>query len=76
MKMRFPALICCAALCAVPALSQMESATKGISDQQFVDFAAQTDMVEANLGQWGTENAASQDVRDYAAMLAADHTQD
>ena len=76
MQFKSIAIVCCATLCALPALSQIKSATKGISDQQFVVFAAQTDMVEANLGQWGTTVAASQAVKDYAAMLAADHTQD
>jgi putative membrane protein len=47
-----------------------------MSDQQFVDFAAQTDMVEANLGQFAENAAASQQVKDYAQMLVTDHTSD
>lgn len=47
-----------------------------MSDQQFVDFAAQTDMVEANLGQLAQTNAASQDVKDYGQTLVTDHTTD
>ena len=47
-----------------------------MTDQQFVDFAAQTDMVEANLGQLAQNVAASQQVKDYGKMLATDHTQD
>lgn len=45
-----------------------------MTDQEFVDFVAQTDMVEANLGQWAQEVAASQAVKDYGQMLATDHT--
>jgi putative membrane protein len=47
-----------------------------MSDQQFVDFAAQTDMVEANLGQLAGTAASAQAVKDYAQMLATDHTAD
>ncbi|HEX4037313.1 MAG TPA: DUF4142 domain-containing protein [Acidobacteriaceae bacterium] len=47
-----------------------------MSDQQFVDFAAQTDMVEANLGQLAASTAAKQDVKDYGQMLVTDHTRD
>ncbi|HXE07169.1 MAG TPA: DUF4142 domain-containing protein [Acidobacteriaceae bacterium] len=47
-----------------------------MSDQQFVDFAAQTDMVEANLGQLAQSAASSQQVKDYGQMLATDHTTD
>lgn len=75
--------VCCLALCALPVLAQ-ESAHKGaaakggatMSDQQFVDMAAQTDMVEANLGQLAQTNAASQDVKDYGQTLVTDHTTD
>ncbi len=47
-----------------------------MTDQQFVDLAAQTDMVEANLGQLAQSVAASQAVKDYAQMLVTDHTKD
>lgn len=65
-------VVCCAALCAAPAFAQ----NKSMTDQQFVDFAAQTDMAEANLGQLAQDNASSQDVKDYGQMLATDHTND
>ena len=73
--------ICCVALCCVPALAQKKHAAKGaagaaMTDQQFVDFAGQTDMLEANLGQFVGQNAARQDVKDYAQMLVTDHTSD
>jgi putative membrane protein len=41
-----------------------------------VDFAAQTDMTEAHLGQMAADQAAAQDVKDYAQMLVTDHTSD
>ena len=47
-----------------------------MTDQQFLDFAAQTDMIEANLGQLAQSVAASQAVKDYAQMLVTDHTKD
>lgn len=47
-----------------------------MTDQQFVDFAAQTDMVEANLGQLAANAASSQQVKDYASTLVTDHTND
>lgn len=68
--------VCCFALCALPALAQKAAAKGAMSDQQFVDFAAQTDMVEANLGQLAQNTAASQEVKDYAQTLVTDHTSD
>jgi putative membrane protein len=47
-----------------------------MTDQQFVDFVAQTDMTEANLGQYASSHASSQGVKDYAQMLVTDHTND
>lgn len=74
---RILSAVCCVAICSAPALAQMKSA-KGpaMSDQKFVDFAAQTDMVEANLGQLADSAASSQQVKDYAQMLVTDHTND
>lgn len=71
--------VCCVALCCLPAFSQAKHAAKGgaaMTDQQFVDFAAQTDMTEANLGQLAANNASAQAVKDYAQMLVTDHTND
>ena len=45
-----------------------------MSDQQFVDKAAQIDMTEAHLGQLAQEKAAAQDVKDYGRELDSDHT--
>jgi putative membrane protein len=74
---RILSAVCCVAICSAPALAQMKSA-KGpaMSDQKFVDFAAQTDMVEANLGQLADSAASSQQVKDYAQMIVTDHTSD
>jgi putative membrane protein len=61
----------------MPALAKGKAADHGaMSDQEFIDFAAQTDMVEANLGQMAQSVAASQPVKDYAQMLVTDHTND
>ncbi len=77
--------VCFIALATVPVLAQktaeakghMKGAMKGaMTDQQFVDFAAQTDMAEANLGQLAQNVADQQGVKDYGQMLNTDHTQD
>ena len=68
---------CCIVLCSLAAFAKEKAAeAKAMSDQQFVDFAAQTDMVEANLGQLAGSVASAQPVKDYGQMLAADHTKD
>jgi putative membrane protein len=74
---RIISAVCFIALCSMTALAK-ENAPAGatMSDQQFVDFAAQTDMVEANLGQLAESVASSQPVKDYAQMLVTDHTSD
>jgi putative membrane protein len=73
-----PVILCCLALCSLTASAQKEHAAKGkpMTDQQFLDMAAQTDMLEAHLGQMAADQAASQDVKDYASMLVTDHTGD
>jgi putative membrane protein len=75
---RFCSALCCIALVALPALAKPKPAAghSGMTDQQFLDFAAQTDMVEANLGQLAQNAASSQQVKDYGQMLATDHTND
>jgi putative membrane protein len=67
----------CLALCCLTASAQKEHA-KGapMTDQKFIDMAAQTDMLEAHLGQMAADQAAGQGVKDYAQMLVADHTAD
>ena len=69
--------VCCIALFSTPALAKEKGARgTGMTDQQFVDFAAETDMVEANLGQLAQSLASSQRTKDYGQMLATDHTND
>ena len=68
---------CCFALAALPLMAQEKKAEKSaMTDQEFVTFAAQTDMVEANLAQLAQNVASAQPVKDYAQMLATDHTAD
>jgi len=68
---------CCIILCAIPALGQKKTAHgAAMTDQQFVNFAAQTDMVEANLGQLAQTVATTQPIKDYGQMLVTDHTND
>ncbi|HLY42781.1 MAG TPA: DUF4142 domain-containing protein [Terracidiphilus sp.] len=58
-------------------MAQKKAAGKAaMTDQQFVEFAAQTDMVEANLGQLASTAASAQPVKDYGQMLMTDHTAD
>jgi putative membrane protein len=72
---RILSVACCLALCGFSALAQKKS-SGGMTDQQFVDFAAQTDMVEANVGELAQNNGSAQDVKDYGQMLVTDHTND
>jgi putative membrane protein len=67
--------ICCIVLCSAPAMAK-DKAAAAMTDQQFVDFAAQTDMVEANLGQMAQSSATAQPIKDYGQMLTTDHTKD
>jgi putative membrane protein len=70
-------VVCGVSLAAIPALAAKKTAEKSaMSDQQFVDFVAQTDMVEANLGQLAQTSGDSQPVKDYAQTLVTDHTAD
>lgn len=69
--------VICFTLCVIPALAQKAGKEgKAMTDQQFVDFAAQTDMVEANLGQLVQTTSSPQSVMDYGQMLVTDHTND
>lgn len=76
---RMLAGVCCLTLCCLPMMAQKKAAKAagaGMTDQQFVTFAAQTDMVEANLGQLAQTNSDTQAVKDYGQTLTTDHTQD
>jgi putative membrane protein len=65
--------VCCLFVFVVPALAQKAAP---MSDQEFLNTAAQTDMVEVHLGNLAQDAASSQAVKDYGHMLASDHTQD
>jgi putative membrane protein len=65
---------CWVILASVLAIAQ--PAAPAMTDQQFVDFAAQTDMTEANLGQLAGNQASAEAVKDYAQTLVTDHTND
>ena len=69
-------LLCCFSLCSIPGLAQKKSFGSQMSDQQFVNFAGQTDMVDANLGQLARTVAPSQPIKDYAQKLVTDKTND
>lgn len=74
---RILAAACCVVLASLPALAQKKTTeSRPMTDQQFVDFAAQTDMMEANVGQLAQNQASSQQVKDYANTLVTDHTTD
>lgn len=68
--------VCCVSICSIPMLAQKAAGGPAMTDQQFVDFAAQTDMIEANLGQLAQSAGSAQAVKDYGEMLATDHTND
>ena len=71
MKTILSVVVCCAFPLAV-----LAQAGAGMTDQDFVNLAAQTDMTEAHLGQLAQEQGASQAVKDLGQMLAMDHTAD
>lgn len=73
MKNSFVAAVCWLAVCASAAFSQ---ATAGGKDQQFINSAAQTDMMEAHVGQLAKDHGGSQAVKDFGQMLVTDHTND
>jgi len=75
---RVLAAVCCLSLVALPALAQKQKKGAGapMTDQQFVEWAAQTDMVQANLGQLASTAATTQPVKHYAQTLVTDHTAD
>jgi putative membrane protein len=78
MKRIFP-FVCCLALCCAPAWAQHHHGARpaaAMPDQRFIDIAAQTDMLEAHLGQMAANQASRQQVKDYAQMLVSDHTAD
>jgi len=63
-------------LIALPVFAKQRAKEAGkapMTDQQFVDFAAQTDMTEANLGQVA-QDKGDQAVKDYGRMLRTDQT--
>jgi putative membrane protein len=65
----------CLALGSFALIAQANAAPKkAMTDQQFVDFAGQTDMVEVNLGKLAQDASSSQSVKDYGQMLISDHT--
>ncbi len=70
---RILTVVCCLSLCSISSLAQKVAA---IRDQKFVNFVAQTDMLDANLGQLAETAGASQSVKNCAQMLVADHTSD
>jgi putative membrane protein len=74
MKTILSSVICCA-LCQLPLFAQA-AATGGSADQSFVTLAAQTDMMEAHLGQLAQSQGSSQAVKDLGQMLTTDHTSD
>jgi putative membrane protein len=70
-------VVCCLCLCLIAALGEKKPAKESaMSGEDFIRFAAQTDMVEANLGQLAQTAAGSEQVKDYAQMLVTDHTSD
>ena len=69
-------LLCCLVFCSISGLAQKKSSKPAMTDQQFVDFAGQTDMVDANLGQLARTAAPSERIKDYAQKLVTDQTND
>lgn len=73
---RILTLLCCFSLCSIGGMAQKKSSKTTMSDQQFINFAGQTDMVDANLGQLAKTVAPSQPIKDYAQKVVTDQTDD
>lgn len=74
---RIFSVVCCMTLSCLPAMAQGKATmSKTMSDQDFVNMGAQTDMLEAHLGQMAADQASSEEVKTYAQMLVTDHTGD
>ncbi len=74
---RILTVVCCLFLCSISAMAQkMAAKEKAMRDQRFVDFVAQIDMVEANLGQLAKAEGVSQSVKDCAQLAITDQTND
>jgi putative membrane protein len=69
-------LVCCISLCSIAGLAQKKNSKPAMSDQQFVDFAGQTDMVDANLGQLAGTAASSEPIKGYAQKVVNEQTDD
>lgn len=70
------AAISCSALCSISAFGQAAATAGAANDQKFVDFAGQTDMLEAHLGQMAQDKAAKADIKSFGQTLTTDHTTD
>jgi putative membrane protein len=68
-------VLVCYAFWQLAAMAQA-GAGAGMTDQEFINLAAQTDMTEAHLGQLAQAQGASQAVKDLGQMLATGHTAD
>jgi len=69
---------CCLASCAIPVLAKSKTKVRpsSMSDQQFIEFAAQTDMMEANIGQLAASAADGTPIKDYAKVVVTNRTSD
>jgi putative membrane protein len=69
--------VLCISICTIPSFAKSRTEAKPpMNDQEFVNFAAQTDMTQANVAQLAQADAHSQPVKDYAKSLISDRTSD
>jgi putative membrane protein len=64
--------VAAAALCVSGGVAA--GATKGLTDQSFVNQAAQDGMTEVEMANVAAEKASSQDVKTFASRMVADHS--
>jgi putative membrane protein len=70
-------LVCCMVLCSLLGLAQKKTSEKAaMSDQEFVNFAGQIDMVDANLGKLASTAASSKPTKEFAQKLVSEQTDD
>ncbi len=67
--------VACFCVSALATVGLAKHAKNTNPDHRFMKMAAETNMTEAHIGQMAENQAASQAVKDFGAMLVKDHTQ-
>jgi putative membrane protein len=72
--MQLRTVLCVIGCSALGAFAAAPPSALNNSDKKFLEMAANTDMLEAHLGQMAESSASATGVRDFAQTLTRDHT--